>query len=451
MRMYTTLYKYARLALPSGRAMYRHENELVRTQWATPEEMQALQLGKIKRLVAHADTNVPFYRQRFQEAGIDPSNIKTLDDFRQIPMLTRDDIKRDLESFIAANFPRDTLHRDATGGSTGEPLSFYYHTDWAYWDLAARYRVWSWFGLGQGCRQAWIAGRDFVIPSSFSKKIRAQLRRERWLNCFDMSEEKMQSFAETLIRFKPELIVGYNSSLWLFAQYLEKKGITGIRPKVVLGGADKLYDFQRELIEKVFSCSAVDYYVSRENGLMAAQCPEGSMHWTAELRYLEIIANGQPARPGEIGEVVVTDLANFAMPFIRYKNGDLARFEDQPCPCGRGLPVLHELVGRKSDFFTTPEGKLISGLYFVHRLQGWPGVKKYQVHQPSADKVEIIFEAGDDLDEDWVESRRQEFQAHLGESVRLSFKKVDHIPLTSAGKHLFTTSAVPVNLGDKKQ
>jgi len=447
-KVYSLLYKYAGLLRPSGRRVHRNLKDLLYTQWLPLEELQALQLRKIQHLVAHAYTNVPFYRQRFQEAGIDPSDIKTLDDFRRIPVLTRDDVQRNLKSLVAKNIPSSALRPDATGGATGEPLRFYNTIEHIYWKWAGQSRIRSWFGLEPGCKQAYIAGRDFAIPHARSEKIRVWFRRQKWLNSFDMSREKMQAFAETLVRFQPQLIVGYNSSLWLFAQYLEQTGFTGIHPKVVIGAADKLYDFERELIEKVFGCSVRDCCSGREVGVMAVQCPEGSMHVPAELNYLEVIANGQPAKPGELGEVIVTSLTNFGMPFIRYKNGDLARPEDQSCPCGRSLPVLRELVGRTSDFFTTPDGRLISGLYFVRKMRGCPGVKRYQVHQSSVDKVEIIFEARDDLDQDWLESRRREIQAHLGASVELSLRRVDHVPITPGGKRLFTTSAVPVDLSD---
>lgn len=455
--MYTSLYRYARLALPRGRALHRNLKELLHTQWLSPEEIAGIQLAKIKHLVKHAFTNVPFYRQRFREIGLHPNDIKTLDDFRQIPALTREDIKRAPELFVATNYPRQALKPGATGGSTGEPLKFYQTAEWGHSNWATIQRNRTWFGFQEGCKQAWIWGREEDLPSfqgdllSFRlEQFKAWLRRQKWLNSFDMSEDKMQAFAETLALFQPEFIFGYTSSLWVFAQYLKKNGITDIRPKAVQGGADMLYDFQRELIEEVFGCPMINHYATMELGIIGAECLERRLHVAAETRYLEMINGGQPAEPGETGEVVATDLTNFAMPFIRYKNGDLASLEDQPCPCGRGLPVLRELMGRKSDFFTTPEGKLISGLYFVHRLRGWPGVRKYRVHQSSIDKIEILFEAGDDLDKGWVESRRQEFQAHVGESVKLSFKRVDHIPLTRVGKHLFTTSAVPLDLSTKK-
>ena len=175
------------------------------------------------------------------------------------------------------------------------------------------------------------------------------------------------------------------------------------------------------------------------------------MHVADDVRYIETVINGRAAEPGEVGEIVATDLTNLAMPFIRYKNGDLAIRSEKPCPCGRGLSVLEEVVGRTSDIFTTPSGRLLSGIYFVHRLRGAPGIDRFQVHQPSKDIIEILYEASrSGVDEAWLEDKQREFQAHLGRDVCLRFKRVEQIPPTRAGKHLFTSSDVPLALGGKE-
>ncbi|MCL5959908.1 MAG: hypothetical protein M1358_11465 [Chloroflexi bacterium] len=445
--MYTSLYKYARLASPEGRVLHRHLQELLRTQWLPREELEALQLARLKLLLDHAYVNVPFYRHRFQEAGIHPGDIGTLDDLRRIPILTRDDVRQNRESLIAGNFPPGELQAGVTSGSTGAPLRFYNSREHLRSGWSAFSRIYHWYGLEKGCKQAVIAGTDAGFRPTFFEKTRMRLRRERWLSCFDMQEDKLRAYAEDLARFRPEVFWGYNSALWWFAKYVKKRGLESIRPKVIVGGVDKLYDFQRELIEETFACRVVNYYSAQETGIMAGQCPEGSLHLSAELHYLELINNGRPAEPGGLGDIIVTDLHNYAMPFIRYRIGDVGRFEDRPCRCGRGLPVLGELVGRTSDFFTTPDGRVISGILFLCALQGWPGANKYQVTQPSVDKIDIVFEADDDLDMDWLESQREELQAHLGNFVELSITKVEQIPLTPAGKFLFTSSAVPLDLG----
>jgi phenylacetate-CoA ligase len=139
------------------------------------------------------------------------------------------------------------------------------------------------------------------------------------------------------------------------------------------------------------------------------------------------------------------------MPFLRYETGDLAIRAEETCPCGRGLSLLQEIVGRSADIFTTPSGKLISGLYFVHRMRGAPGVRRFQVHQSSKDTIRIFVESSDQgVNETWLEQRRQEFAAHVGKDTRVHLKIVDRIPATPAGKHLFTLSEVPVDLNGER-
>jgi phenylacetate-CoA ligase len=259
----------------------------------------------------------------------------------------------------------------------------------------------------------------------------------------------MEHFAQTLVHFQPDFIFGYTSSVYLFAQYLEKQGITIIRPKAVQTAAEKLHNFQRELIEYTFGCKVYDHYAAQEIGVMAAECPEGGLHLAAETKYLEVCNNDQPIRLGEMGETVVTDLTNYAMPFIRYKGGDLATLDDKVCSCGRGLLLLREVMGRIADFFRMPSGKLVSGLYWTLRMREVPGIKRFRAHQSAIDKIEVVYEIDDGFNEEILEAKRQEIIRRLNEPVSLTFRKVDQIPLTRAGKHLFITSDVPIDLSNQ--
>jgi phenylacetate-CoA ligase len=446
------LYRIAGLLYPDGIIRYRYLKELDRNQWQSPEELGILQLKKIQTIVEHAYVNVPFYKQRLTEAGMQPGDIRTLDDFHQLPVLTKQDIRAHRESLVAKNLPRRVMHLDATGGSTGEPLTFYLSDDFKRWNWAVTVRAESWYGHQPGDKEAWIWGADRDLPHwKWSKRLKAHLKRQRWFNSFDMDRDKMEEFARVLVRFKPDLIVGYTSSLYLFAKYLERRGIDDIRPRAVETSAEKLYDSQRTVLERVFGCPVIDHYASRELGCIAAQCLAGGMHVADDVRYVEIVTNSGAAEPGQVGEILVTDLTNFAMPFLRFKNGDMAIRADKPCSCGRGLSVLDEVVGRTTDVFTTPDGRLISGLYFFHRLRGAPGIDRFQVHQLSDGAIEILFEASDEgVDENWLKDREREFREHFGEKARLCFKQVKQIPPTSAGKHLFTISEVPVDLGGEQ-
>jgi phenylacetate-CoA ligase len=446
--MYPLLYRLANLFTPGGVSRHRRLQELNHNQWMSPEVIRELQLRKLQRLVEYAYTNVPFYRQRFEEIGVRPNDIRTLEDFGRLPTLTKQDIRTHREAMVAEKLPRSALHHEATGGATGEPLAFYVSDDFRRWNWAATVRAESWYGHQPGEKEAWIWGADRDLPDwKWWRRLKARLKRQRWLNSFDMDEERMQAFAQILEHFQPALIVGYTSALYLFTEYLENTKIRCIRPRAVETSAEKLHGFQRDTIERVFECPVIDHYASRELGAIAAQCLHGRMHVFDDLRYVEVLADRQAAESGQVGQVVITNLANDVMPFLRYETGDLAIRTEETCPCGRGLSLLQEVVGRSADIFTTPSGKLISGLYFVHRMRGAPGVRRFQVHQSSKDTIWMFVEPSDHgADETWLEHKRQEFDAHVGSDTCVHLKIVDRIPTTPAGKHLFTLSEVPVDI-----
>lgn len=443
--LYALFYKYARLALPRGRALHAYKQELMQTQWLKPDELQALQLNKIKRLVKHAYFNVPFYKARFDELGLHPNDIKTFDDFHQIPPITRLDVKNNYDAFIATNFPRRQLQSGLTGGSTGEPMKYYQTPDGRIFNWAVVQRNRTWIGFEEGMKQAWLWGRDEDVPTFWQDRFWSWLRRQKWLTSYNMSEERMADFARQLIRFQPEFIFGYASSVYLFAQYLEKKGITAIRPKVVQTASEKLYRFQRELIERVFDCPVSDHYAAMEVSTIADECLQGGLHISAEARYVEVTIDDKRVGPGTMGEITVTDLTNFAMPLIRYKGGDLAVLDDRVCSCGRNLPLLREVVGRTADFFKMPSGKLVSGLYWTLRMREVPGIRRFRVHQFAVDKIEVTYETEAGFDSRLLEAKRIEILARLNEPLQLTFRQVDQIPPTRAGKHLFITSDVPID------
>lgn len=449
MSIYAKLYQLAwkTRAGSGGWAIFQKRRELENTQWLSPAEIQALQLDKLRRLLAHAYVNVPFYRKRFDDAGLHPDQIQTLEDYQRVPVLTKDDIRQNLEQLVAANCQRDTLRRNATGGSTGVPLVFYQDSSFETSNWASRMRYRKWYGFEMGDKAAFLWGMDCDIPSSdWLKRLKLRLRRERWLNSFNVSEEKMAAFARHLIAWQPTHIVAYASSLHLFAGFLRQAGLDRIRPAAIESSAEKLWDFQRELIEDVFQCPVFNVYGSREFGGMAAECEaHAGLHVLADVRYLEFLKEGQPVQDGDFGEIIVTDLTNCAMPFIRYQTGDLGRPQSEPCACGRGFPLIQGIAGRSSDVLSAPNGRYVHGEYFTHLFYGVPGVRRFQVHQKTLQDVEVLIEGDSELPTETLGEIRRKILGQMGERTTVTFKRVDAIPLTPSGKYRFTISDVPID------
>lgn len=435
--MYPAIYRTMRLSLPGGLETRRTLRELERTQWLSEDELRALQLTKIQRLVKHAYENVPFYRERYRSAGIHPQDIKSLKDFETLPFLTREDVKDNLETLVAQNFPRHKMQKSATGGSTGEPIHFFIERSFWWRNAANVFRLHSWHGVREGDKAAWVwpADPEEMPEWSWRRRLETQLRQQRYLNAFELTENRMRDFANMLVRWQPAMIKSLPSAIFFFARYLEKWGITNIRPRFIEVTSEKLTDPQRELVEEVFSCKVADKYSSREVGAVAYPCEMGGFHVSADVRYLEIVANGKVVQPGQMGEVVVTSFNQFAMPFIRYKKGDMAIYELGHCPCGRKLPCLKEIVGRTNEFLVSVNGEFVHSLFFAHLLRVKPEVVRYQVHQPDRKHLNIHLVCDRPVDSTWLDNIRVETQTRFGQATQVSIQIVNKIEMTPAGKY----------------
>ena len=439
--MHPTLYKLFRPLWSGGFDLRKNQREVEETQWLSPEELAAYQLNKLKKLIKYAYENVPYYQNRYKSVDIHPDDIKKLEDVQSLPLLTKDDINNNLQEFVTHDRAYK-LVSNTTGGSTGSPMKFYMERALGWWDPALQCRGRGWYGVREGEKVAfvWGAKRD-MHDWNWQEKLKAAVRQERYLNAFNMTSQKIQAFAEMLVRWKPAMIRGYATSLELVAHYIKDHGINGIRPKLIETTAEKITIPQRNLFEEVFQCKVADWYTAREFGTVGYQCPQGSLH-VCETRYLETIAHDQVVQPGEMGEVVVTSLHQYGMPFIRYKLNDLAIIEPDLCSCGRGLPRLREIIGRSQDTLVTSDGHYIYGGYFIFIFMKQPNIARYQVYQPDRNHLEIRLLCKDTPTTEWLAQIHQEVQSRFGKEMIISVHVVDDIPLTPAGKHRFIISDV---------
>lgn len=439
--MYSTVYGALRVLWPGGLSVRRKLRELERTQWFSPEELEAWQLVRIQNLLAYAYEHVPYYRDLYQRLDIHPADIKTFEDFRSLPFLTKEDVNSHWDALISPRL-RSKAQIRCTSGSTGRPLRFVVDQPYHHWDAALEFRGRGWYGVQEGDKIAlvWGAERDFHAWS-WRARLKARILRERYLNAYAMTEAKMQAFAEMLVRWRPAMFRAYASAMSLLAEFIKEHGIEGIRPKLIELTAEKVTGPQRRLLEEVFQCKVADWYSAREMGTIAFECEEGGQH-VCETRFLEIIADGRVVEPGQLGEIVITSLHQYTMPFIRYKMGDLAIYETNSCACGRGLPVLREVVGRTNDYLMSADGQFVHSGYFGEAFWARPEIARFQVYQPDRQHLEVRLVCKQEVDQAWLEDVRSHVQARFGPTMLISVKVVDEIPLTSAGKHRFIISDV---------
>ena len=420
--------------------------DLERTQWMDVEEIRSLQLERLRAFLGDVNEHVPAYRKLFADLGFQPDRVSSLEELQDLPLTDKAFIRNHFEALKADD--AKGLARFNTGGSSGEPLIFMIGKRRVSHDVAAKWRATRWWGVDLGDPEIVVWGSPIELGAQDRiRQIRDRLLRTRLLPAFEMSEEKLDDFVRVVRRVRPRMLFGYPSALSHIATHAQKRGVSmddlGIRVAFVT--SERLYDHQREKISQVFGCPVANGYGGRDAGFIAHECPEGGMHITAEDIIVEIVdRDGRVLPPGESGEIVVTHLATRDFPFIRYRTGDVGILDDQPCSCGRGLPLLKEIQGRTTDFVVASDGTVLHGLALIYVLRDLPGVGEFKIIQESLDLVRVQILRQEGYGESSEQEIREVFRKRLGEEVEIVFEYPERIEAEKSGKFRYVVSRVPV-------
>ncbi|MFO7915434.1 MAG: hypothetical protein R6U43_07060, partial [Candidatus Krumholzibacteriales bacterium] len=304
----------------------------------------------------------------------------------------------------------------------------------------------SWAGWEIGEKQAkfWGSLHDISKTRGLTKKISNWLiKKVLILSSYNMSEEKMFSYQRKLNSYRPQLITGYASALYLFARFIRENNLNIYSPKGIISSAETLYEHQREYIESVFGCDVLNRYGCRETGDIAQECKEKKgLHIYSEHLIVEVVdEDGNPCPPGRMGELVVTDLSNYVFPFIRYKIGDLGALSDRVCPCGRNLPMLEKVEGRIWDVVVGTNGNRMVGALW-HVVKNADGIKQYQVVQEKLGELTLKLVVDKNFNSGEKEKLIDMIREKLGREMKVDIELVDTIPLTESGKLRYVISEV---------
>lgn len=430
-----------------GRKTFSFLKELEALQRVSREQIGALQLRKLKALLLHARDHVPFYRARFEAAGFDPESMETLEDFKKLPLLSKSEIRGQLEEMVWKECPGG-LYRYNTGGSSGEPLVFYFDRRRQAYDKAARMMTHRWWGADVGDKELYLWGSPLeTTKQDRLKDLRDGLTNELLISAFEISEEKVPGIVEQFRRFRPDCVFGYPSTIALFARMASELGydLSGLGVRVVFSTAEVLYEEQKEIIGGFFGgVPVVDSYGSREAGFISHQCPEGSYHVMDPNYILEYLKeDGTDAAPGEDGEIVITHLDAWGMPFIRYRTGDVAQPGEGECPCGRSWSTMAAIRGRTTDFIVTPDGRWQHALSLIYVVRDIEGVEEFKIVQEEVDRVRVLVRTRKGLyPRDGDERITRGIRKRMGEGVVVEVEHVESIPRDASGKYRYVVSKV---------
>lgn len=446
--MYETLFR--RLLFPAyeslirRRGTVRHLAAYERSQWLAPAELQKVQLVQLNALLAHAWQHVPYLQRKWRAHGLDPAPLGEVAELARYPVLTKAEVRANYQDMIAAPWHGRTMTK-TTGGSTGEPFRLEYTQESYARRSALMWRGYRWAGADLGRRTIYVWG----VPLGASRRMLAKEALFHWifnrkmLNSFELREDNAESFVDRINSFRPEVVVGYVTPLVEIAQRILQNGWRIRRIRGVITGAEGLSAVQRETIQRAFGAPVFNTYGSREFGLMAAECAEHSgLHVSADHFVVELVSDAGEPVPDGGGQVAVTDLSNYGMPFVRYLIGDTATRSAQPCSCGRGLPLLKAIHGRVLDLIRTADGRLLPGEFFPHLFKDFPGILQYQVIQRDLGSLEVLLVTQTEIDPLMMDRIGQAVRAAVGPQVVVSVRRVESIPLTRSGKRRSTISYV---------
>ncbi len=447
--MYSKFVKYLIFPLHEkilGRDTYKFLDLLEKAQYLSFDKLEELKFFKLKELLIHSQKNVPFYKKRFADAGFDPGKMTTSDDFKVLPLLSKEEIRKNLEDMKWKDSPGG-LYRYNTGGSSGKPLVFYFDRRRQAYDAAARALTHGWWDIDIGDKELYLWGSPLEITKQDKiKDIRDMLTNDLLISAFEISEKQVPDMIKKIRAFKPKCVFGYPSTVALFCEMaaklgyrLDKEGI-----KVVFSTAEVLYDHQRETISKSFGGVPVtDCYGSREGGFVCHECQEGKYHIIEPNYIVEFLENGKEVGAGEKGEVVLTHLDAWGMPFIRYQTGDVAQPGINGCDCGRTWRTIQNIQGRTTDFVVTPDGRWQHALSIIYVVRDIEGVDEFKIIQHKIDEVEVLLKVHEDIYPDnGAERIVKGFKKRMGDSVNVRISMTDSIPRDASGKYRYVVSHV---------
>jgi phenylacetate-CoA ligase len=429
-------------------------NQISEWQWLDSEQAVALQQERLTSILLHAHKHTPYYRSLLGNAGvITPSGSVDLSRIPHVPAVDKTVIREDMDSMKSDDLSLDDSYDNTSGGSTGESVRFVQDKHYHDWIMAVKSLFDGWTGYEYGRSRVYLWGsmRDMLVGQETARvRFGRWLRNEDYLNAFRMAPDRMREYVSVINRRRPVQMTAYVDSLYDLSRFIEEEGLKVWSPKAILTSAGVLHPHMRETIERVFGCPVHNRYGSREVGDIACECREhNGLHVSLPTHYVEIVRpDGSAAEPGEVGEVLVTSLVNYAMPLIRYRIGDMAALSARKCSCGRRWPMLEQIAGRLTDTFVSPSGDEIHGQYFsfLFYFQDW--ARKFQVIQEERDYIRALVVPRDPVEDphrvyaDKLAEIAGKMRVAMGDDCRIEFEFVPDIDPSASGKYRYTVSKV---------
>lgn len=398
------------------------------------DEMQQAQWTKLAALLQFLERRNPYYRELFRRKGLSAGDIRTPDDFTRLPILTKETLNSWSGEMVSEG--RFRVSSRKTSGSTGIPLKFVKDRLASAHIDAVMHEVYGWHGIEIGDRQARVWGVPLDLAGNVFTRLKDALLNRKRLVAFDLSPERAEQYYRILRRFSPKFMYGLVNTMCEFGRLLMQAAYNpadlGIEVMVTTG--EILFDYQRRFLSETFGCRVVNEYGCTECGIIAFECTHGNMHLLENSLYVEVInpQSGKPAGPGETGEVIVTELHSYAMPYVRYRVGDLMQLKPGRCQCGIESPLIENVQGRVSDLIATPSGRQVSSAILSYSMPR--GVSQFRTYQREVGALEVMVVSATKMQVKELGGIKNKLAHKLGSDMQVTVKQVETIPVEPSGK-----------------
>jgi phenylacetate-CoA ligase len=427
--------------MPTSPTAYFNFLALLRNQHKAPDSVHKIQKKKLKQLLEHAYVNVPFYRQRFQTAGLVLKELAGPEDLPKLPVTSKSDLQaRPVEDTVSRTVDRQTCKVFATSGTTGIPITTYFSPyDSTLKNLGWLRAFWN-TGMRPWQRTASLIGQKQIEErKSWYEYLGLWRRREisAWSDT--------QVWLDTLKQWKPHALLGYVMTLKILAEAMQRNEYGKVKPKFLFHSSAILDQRSRKSLEEAFGCEITDIYGSDEAGCIAWECKScRGYHLNQDLLIVEVLKKGRPVAPGEAGEVVITNLHSYAMPFIRYVQGDIVTLSTKKPVCGCTFPLIERIEGRTDDFIHLRDGRKISPQPVYHSIDSVPGIRKWRLIQEDIDRLKLEIEPSPDYSSESKIAIRNNLQELFKLPINLELILKDKIAMEPGQKFRAVSSNLSI-------
>lgn len=408
-------------------AGYREREQFTSSEW------DSWQQARLREILEIAVERVPYYQNAWSDAEKAAAREGQLED---LPLLEKAALRADPKAFLRQDIHPKLELVFHTSGSTGTPIATYWLISELRDSLALREaRSAAWAGVSFREPRATFSGRIVEPdPESAGPFYRYNLAEKQvYFSAFHLRPAAARGYVQALWRHKVQWMTGYAVSSYLLAKFILEQNLSLPPLKAIITTSEKLTPGMRRVMEKAYGCRIFEEYSTVENVLFASECEKGRLHLSPDVAIVEVLRpDGSRCLPGEVGEVVCTSLIRQYQPLIRYRLGDLAAWDSAPCPCGRQMPVLKEVVGRIEDVVIGPDGRRMVRFHGIFVDQ--PHVQEGQIVQETLENICVKVVPTPGFGQQDIEDITRRIRQRLGAQVQVTVDIVDHIPRTASGK-----------------